>query len=485
VQQLRGDSQELGGRVWVLRDHGRDTEKCEGSDELWIWLGPDREIPENLDNRRVFRTSSVELNRRANQLAAQAATPVHIRAQLSGKMGEAPVLKFITDDGRTAQVTLDCTLQPADKAPPRESIHQKIARLGDTPYRIAALLLDLPDTCLLPISALNRARRALLHQLDNSSNRSYPSDPTYSLESMLTWPDRSASAPPGLYVTCRNLQQAEAAVAAGADGVYLDFLALTGLGEAVRALRQLGVDSVGVALPRIRKPAEHKIEKYVLGLSPDALLLRSVGQLISLTERACHRGRTTEDRTPLLVADFSLNIANTLSALDVLARNCDVFTPCYDLDAAQLCALLDTPLGQFAEVVVHHPMPLFHMEHCIIAAALSTGRDFRDCGRPCDAHHVSLRDRKGVEWPVEADIGCRNSVLHGTAQSAAHRWARLRDAQVCRWRIELLRESAETTKTIVATYRSLINGRCTPNQLRAQLAEAGVQTIEGSLRVMG
>jgi putative protease len=27
---------------------------------------------------------------------------------------------------------------------------------------------------------------------------------------------------------------------------------------------------------------------------------------------------------------------------------------------------------------------MFHMEHCVFCAFLSTGKDYRDCGRPCD-----------------------------------------------------------------------------------------------------
>jgi putative protease len=323
-----------------------------------------------------------------------------------------------------------------------------------------------------------------VEQLGRAAARTHRCNEDYSLESLLTWPVKPP-APAGLYVTCRSLPQAEAAFAAGADGLYLDFLALTGLGTAVRSLRQSGAPFIGVALPRIRKPGEHKIDEYVQRLAPDALLLRSLGQLVSFTEDGRWRPLRERNARPLLIADFSLNIANTLSAIDILARSIDVFTPCHDLDAAQLHALLDSPLGPFAEVAIHHPMPLFHMEHCVIAAHLSEGSDYRDCGRPCDAHQLSLRDRKGNEWPIEADIGCRNTVLHGTPQSAAHHWPRLRSANVRRLRIELLRESAETTRTIVECYRSLLAEDCSARDVRARLATAGVRILEGSLRVLG
>ena len=55
-----------------------------------------------------------------------------------------------------------------------------------------------------------------------------------------------------------------------------------------------------------------------------------------------------------------------------------------------LLALLDrTPAGRVA-VTVHHHIPTFHTEHCVYSHLLSKGRDFRSCGRPCEAHQVGL-----------------------------------------------------------------------------------------------
>jgi putative protease len=106
------------------------------------------------------------------------------------------------------------------------------------------------------------------------------------------------------------------------------------------------------------------------------------------------------------------------------------------------------------------------MEHCLFAALLSKGHNHRDCGRPCEQHSVSLRDRKGLCLPVEADVGCRNTVFHGVAQCAADQIPVLRDSGVRRFRIELVRENAKQTTTLVTAYRELLNDRCSPNELR-------------------
>jgi len=298
------------------------------------------------------------------------------------------------------------------------------------------------------------------------------------------WPEQGR-APAGLFVTCRNLEQAESALVAGADGVYLDFLALTGVGPAIRQLREQHATSIGIATPRIRKPGEDKIDKYLLGLKPDSILLRSLGAFADVALFETSEPRAAQFEHPTRIVDFSLNITNTVASIEVLRHGIDAFTPSFDLDTAQLEALLNSELARYAEVVIHHAMPLFHMEHCVFAALLSSGHDFRDCGRPCDRHTIALRDRKGVLLPVEADVGCRNTVFHGLAQSAADRFSVLQNAGVKRFRIELVRENAVQTRILVMGYRDLLENRCSARGLRTRLSENGMAVVRGSLRVIG
>jgi putative protease len=98
---------------------------------------------------------------------------------------------------------------------------------------------------------------------------------------------------------------------------------------------------------------------------------------------------------------------------------------------------------------------------------------------------VSLRDRAGIEHPVEADVGCRNTVFHGRAQSAADLVPRLVERGVARFRIELVRERAEDVARLVRAYRALIRGeqdaRATLSELRT---EGGYGVVKGTLRVL-
>jgi U32 family peptidase len=187
-----------------------------------------------------------------------------------------------------------------------------------------------------------------------------------------------------------------------------------------------------------------------------------------------------------LRGDFSLNVTNRLTAYTLLGMGLSTFTPSFDLDSAQLCALLEDPvLAARAEVVLHNPMPLFHMEHCVYAAMLSTGTDHKTCGRPCDNHQLSLGDRAGMRHPVIADVGCRNTVFHAKSQSAAELAAVLLSAGVKRYRIELVRENATQTAHIVKCYSELLRGELEPSILWQLLrASEGYGVVRGSLRVL-
>ncbi len=114
---------------------------------------------------------------------------------------------------------------------------------------------------------------------------------------------------------------------------------------------------------------------------------------------------------------------------------------------------------------------MFHMEHCVFAAFLSTGKDFRDCGRPCDRHLIELRDRVGAEFPVVADAGCRNTVFNSVAQSATEYVSRMTAIGLRRFRIDLLRESADNVLSLIDGYARVIagldDGRQTWKHLRA------------------
>ncbi|NBV38574.1 MAG: U32 family peptidase, partial [Verrucomicrobia bacterium] len=168
--------------------------------------------------------------------------------------------------------------------------------------------------------------------------------------------------------------------------------------------------------------------------------------------------------------DFSLNVANGLTAEWLMnEQGLEGLTASYDCDTNQLAAMLKSAPPSWFEVTLHQHMPMFHMEHCVFCTFLSSGKDYRDCGRPCEKHRVKLRDRVGAEHILKADAGCRNTLFNSRAQTGAEYAQELLALGVRRFRIEFVDEDASTVKRTLEKYQALLNGEISGSELWSDL----------------
>ncbi|GAC1601350.1 MAG: hypothetical protein NVS4B10_13330 [Myxococcales bacterium] len=241
---------------------------------------------------------------------------------------------------------------------------------------------------------------------------------------------------------------------------------LVGLGVAVERVRAAGL-SVVIATPRVQKPGEEGYDRRFERLRPDGILARHLGAVEHFRQDAA-RGAA---RPPGFVVrgDFSLNATNAATARTLLSLGLSTLTPAYDLDLTQLLDLARGVPAQRLEVTLHQHLPLFHNEHCVYSHLLSNGRDYRDCGRPCEQHLVELRDGLGLSHPVIVDVGCRNTVFNARAQSAAACLPQLLAAGVRRFRVELVRETFEETRRVLEAYAALLRGERQPRAVIEQV----------------
>jgi putative protease len=230
---------------------------------------------------------------------------------------------------------------------------------------------------------------------------------------------------------------------------------------------------VRVASPRILKPGEEKIANFLANLDA-AILVRSMGLLDLL--------RTRTDLE--LIGDFSLNAANSISAEILLRSGLTRLTPTHDLNGAQISELAQQLGGSALEVIVYQHLPVFHTEHCVFCRFLSSGTTYKDCGRPCEKHVVSLRDENGRAHPLMADVGCRNTVFGAEAQESSGFLEGWLSAGIRHFRIEFAHETGRQVEHIVGAFARALQGRNTAEQLAAELKRWSPQgTTVGSLFV--
>jgi putative protease len=237
--------------------------------------------------------------------------------------------------------------------------------------------------------------------------------------------------------------------------VYLDFEDVRRYADAVTRVRDSAKRTeIWLATPRIQKAGEQGFFRLIENAHPDGVLIRNLGALTHFT--------TPSEATRLrLAGDFSLNVANPLTALEFLGRGLEIVTVSYDLTVEQVTDLaraLPEPFRGGLALTLHQNMPMFHMEHCVFAAFLSEGRSFLDCGRPCDSHRVHLRDRVGSAHPLRADAGCRNTLFNAVAQTGAQFFDLLQESGILRFRVELLEHDADQTTHLLKVYKELLAG---------------------------
>ena len=448
------EDHEEGGRVYSAELHGAETTLGFGRGDI--------------DFRRVrpgqflWKTNDPALDRRVRQTfdgdKIRFQRPVTL--EVHGHSG-APLTLIATDDeGHLARLDSLVNLTPAENHPlTTERLREQLGRLGGTPFKLGLFLSHLEGEVMLPVSELNRLRREAVAELERLralpkrwSMKDNPVEFNLRAQGETSAPSRE----PEIILVVRSLPQLEAALrCTGVNTLYCEFENPKHYREAVLAFREDNSRrepaeavrrSVWVMPPRIFKPGEEWILKQVRSSEADGYLIRNYDHLAFF---AADRKR----------GDFPLNVANPLTAeYFVKQRGLERVTASYDLNVAQLEALLESAPADWFDLTLHQHMPMFHMEHCVFCAFLSNGKDYHDCGRPCDKHQVKLRDRVGAALPLKADAGCRNTVFNSRAQTGAEYLDRFLALGARNFRVEFVDESPDEVVRIAGRYQQLLRG---------------------------
>jgi putative protease len=424
---------------------------------------------------RVWRTADPDLARIAKPFL-EATSPVArqgVSVHVTAAEGSALISEWAVGDERVVVRSAGALERAQNRGVSVESLRVQFARLGNTPYELREVTLQMEGSPFAPVSVLNQVRRDAVEQLQALQARprgGVVKNSDEVLAGFVHRADVARSQDAQLHLLVRNAEQLGAAIELRPASITLDYLDLYGLRPSVERVKQSGI-AARVASPRVVKPGEERILNFLVSLDC-AILVRPAGMLHALRERS-HAA---------LIGDFSLNAANSVTAETYLAMGIDRLTPTHDLNAAQVAELARTSGAERIEVVAYQHLPVFHTEHCVFCRFLSTGTSYRDCGRPCEKHRVGLQDSAGRAHPVLADVGCRNTVFGAEAQEASRHLEEWKRAGIRHFRLEFVHESADEVREVARAFRSALAGEISPALLASQLKKSAPQgTTEGSL----
>ncbi len=464
----RAEGQEQGGRVFTIHREGKRLaeEVAEGMVELAFQRGA-IDLSEIWPGQKVWKTDDPALTRRLRKtfsgdiqgkdlcveitVVAAVGKPLEARARVKG----FPVVVATSE-----QPLVEAVKHPLG----RDVLEEQFGRLGGSGFVLAGLTATIEGRPMVPLSVLGKLRKEIVAGLQVAREETLRTGHATAAEPVLPQMRGEIAGPavapgePELAVMCRSLHQVRAMLGHGPWRLYADFADIRQYGEAVSLARTAGT-KIYLATPRIQKPGEMGIFKALARHEADGILVRNLAALDYFVKSSVP-----------CIADFSLNAANELTVDYLASLGAERVTASYDLNCEQLLELARHGPAGLLEVVIHQHMPMFHMEHCVFCAVLSPGTNKTNCGRPCDHHEVRLRDRVGVEHPLEADVGCRNTVYNGTAQSGAEVVKPLLQLGVRHFRVELLRDDpAEELRRCVGLYWNLLTGKVSGREVWTSL----------------
>jgi putative protease len=510
----RAANTEQGGRIYGILERGRAVESAaSGIVELEFqrnsidlgqlevgqhcWKTDDPQLTARL--RRSFSGPDPQRKRPLRlQVHAVAGEPLVLTGTLPAQSTEDSLAASSMDSGRglpaipvSVRVASSEPLAVATKhSITQEFLHAQLSRLGNTVYELSHLDAEIAGGPMVPLSVLSKLRQELVAKLDQAAQ--VPRSRHVASDSMLvslrsgiraiqvrTTGSESCESTqhPRLHLLCRTLEQLSEITTAAASHPefassihYADFQDIREYRQAVQIAHDNG-QQIYLATPRIQRPDELGLFHAIAKHGADGILVRNLSGLRYYTQRGIP-----------VIADYSLNATNELTADFLIQQGSTRLTASYDMNRDQLLQLVSTVPPQWLEVVVHQHMPMFHMEHCVFCAVLSPGTNKTNCGRPCDTHLVQLRDRVGSEHPLHADVGCRNTLFNAVPQSAAEVIPALVEQGVRDFRVEFLTERPTEIHRTIRLYRDLLARRIPAENVWRELHAANrVGVTRGTL----
>ena len=257
----------------------------------------------------VWRSSDPETEQAARPFT-EASAPIRrqpVRIHVTAREAEPLMAEWSLPNQADLSVTVKsaAALGVAEHRPVSiESLQDQFGRLGNTPYELADVSLDVEGSPFAPVSLLNQMRREAVEKLQDAQTtlqRNSVRDPAAALSIALEERRHpGATIAPELHLLVRTPEQLAAAIEIAPASITLDYLDLYGLRPSVERVKAAGI-LARVASPRVLKPGEARIVDFLLGLNCQ-ILVRATGILHSLRQKD----------HPFLIGDFSLNAANSL-----------------------------------------------------------------------------------------------------------------------------------------------------------------------------
>ena len=403
-------------------------------------------IGEAKKNQLVFKTSDTDLIDRAQKTYTQDKEFAKslIDAEISIKLDSYPELRLIDKNENIVTVQGDKLVEKALKvALSEEKIKTQIKKLGNTPYEIDQLKINLDEGVSMPISLINQMRREAIELLDNArisvKGRMYKdNDIKYSPKIY----SRNADNKSKIRVKVNNIEALKSILNLDIDMIYYEDVSTI---EQAMTMANANNKKLIYSAPRIVRNREYKRLEKSDKYCKDHVQISALGQVKYYKENS---GSVKFD------VDYYLNPFNSETINHYKKEGAETVCISQELNLHEIKETTQyTDLE--IETVAYGYIPMMLSEYCPMGVVARSCKKDKRCANCKESKYV-LRDFKGEEYRVSQDIFCRSTIYNSSANCLINNLDELSEAGINIFRLDFTHETPELIEKITESFIDVI-----------------------------
>lgn len=403
-------------------------------------------IGEAKKNQLVFKTSDTDLIDRAQKTYTQDKEFAKslIDAEISIKLDSYPELRLIDKNENIVTVQGDKLVEKALKvALSEEKIETQIKKLGNTPYEIDQLKINLDEGVSMPISLINQMRREAIELLDNArisvkGRRYKDNDIKYSPKIY----SRNADNKSKIRVKVNNIEALKSILNLDIDMIYYEDVSTI---EQAMTMANANNKKLIYSAPRIVRNREYKRLEKSDEYCKDHVQISALGQVKYYKENS---------ESVKFDVDYYLNPFNSETINHYKKEGAETVCISQELNLHEIKETTQyTDLE--IETVAYGYIPMMLSEYCPMGVVARSCKKDKRCANCKESKYV-LRDFKGEEYRVSQDIFCRSTIYNSSANCLINNLDELSEAGINIFRLDFTHETPELIEKITESFIDVI-----------------------------
>ena len=404
-------------------------------------------IGEARKNQPVFKTSDTNLIDKAQKTYTQDKEFAKslIDAEITIKLGEYPELKLIDKNNNSVTVKGDKLVEKALKvALGEEKIETQIKKLGNTPYELEDLKINLDEGVSMPISLINQMRREAIELLDEAripvKGRAYKdSKIKYSPKKYA----KDTNSNSKIRVKINNIEALKSIINLDIDMIYYEDVATL---EQAMAMATANNKKLIYSAPRIVRNKEYKRLEKSNEYCKENVQISALGQVKYYKENS---------ENVSFDVDYYLNPFNSETINHYKKEGATTVCISQELNIHEIKETTKYTDMEI-ETVAYGYIPMMLSEYCPMGVVARSCKKDKRCATCKESKYV-LRDFKGEEYRISQDLFCRSTIYNSIANCLINNLDELSDAGINVFRLDFTHESPELISKITRAFINTVN----------------------------